>query len=179
MDILSLDIIDFNRLNGYWDNPAQALDTIFSWFNPELYCGYNVATITKVRIPNFNDAPIRTDFPGWSHVGGHEAIAKDYWDWFYWNHPGGNLHLSDSPDFYGNFEDGTMFWGDIGKVSASAFAITQKTMGANDLWISIPGGGSTQTIIETHIDIKAAFYNLAFDDLSMKSRCEMTIIASR
>ena len=153
LDIVELDIIDFNRLNGVWANPADAMRTIFSWFNPENYHGYNVATITVADIPDFFDAPMRDDFPEWEHLGNHLETATAYWDWFYWRHPKGELILSDSPDFQGVFEDGYRFWGDIGKVSASAFAHTQKQLGANDLWISIPFHGVRHVIIETHIDI--------------------------
>ena len=30
-DILMLDIIDLNHLNGYWANSAEAINTIWSW----------------------------------------------------------------------------------------------------------------------------------------------------
>ncbi len=29
-DLMALDIIDFDRLNGYWPNPGAAMRTIFS-----------------------------------------------------------------------------------------------------------------------------------------------------
>lgn len=29
--VLQLDIVDWNRLNGYWDNTAAALETVASW----------------------------------------------------------------------------------------------------------------------------------------------------
>lgn len=154
-DILSLDVIDFNRLNGCWPNSGKAMDTILSWFN-------GVAIATEVVIPNYFDAPERNDFLGWSHVGGHEEVGKYYWNWFYWNHENGNLNFSDSPDFYGEFGDGARFWGDVGRVSASAFAMTQKGMGAHDLWITLKGDGNHQVLIETQVDINQIFSSLAF-----------------
>jgi hypothetical protein len=128
MIILEADIIDFNRLNGVWNNSADALKTIFSWFD-------QTATLTIVKVADFRDAPSRGDWPGWKH-------------------PAGRLVFSDEPDFYGQLEnDGPMFWGDIGKVSASTFAMTQKGLGPQRLWISLLGDGSKQVIIESLLDI--------------------------
>ena len=150
LDIIGLDIIDFHRLNGVWTNSRQAIETIFSWFN-------NLAIFTKIRIHNFNDAPIRDDWPGWDHVGSHSEIGQKYWNWFFWNHPSGKLYFSDSPDFYGEFPEGSRFFGDIGLVSASAFAFTQKQLRAHDLWITISGNGKEQILIEPLIDISKLF----------------------
>jgi len=143
---LEAEIIDFNRLNAVWKNSGDALKTIFSWFD-------NVATITKVRIPDFHDAPIRDDWPEWKNIGNHPQIGKAYWNWFFLHHERGELNFSDAPDFYGEFEGGGMFWGDIGKVSASTFAMTQKGMSAGDLWISLLEDGGLQVVIECHINI--------------------------
>jgi len=147
MDIIELDIIDFNRLNGYWNNSKEALDTIFSWFN-------GIASATIMKFDNYFDAPKRDDFPNWKHCGYHEEIAQEYWNWFFWNYPNPNnkLYLSDSPDFHGIFEK-HFFWGDIGKVSASAFAMTQKQMGMHDLWISLLGQGDWHVVIEPLVSI--------------------------
>lgn len=146
MDLMSLNIIDWNRLNGCWYSPDEAVVTITSWFR-----GHALAT--ECVIHNFKDAPeAEKPFPGWDHVGGHESEGMLYWNWFYWNHPGGVLKFSDSPDFYGKFEDGERFWGDIGKVSASAFAMSQKMMRAHDLWISDLYNGR-HVLIEPMIDI--------------------------
>jgi len=144
-EILEADIIDFNRLNGVWNNSGDALKTIFSWFD-------HSATITKVRIPDFHEAPVRDDWPGWDHIGHHAEIGQAYWNWFHL-HKKGTLNFSDAPDFYGVFEGGGMFWGDVGKVSASTFAMTQKGMSAGDLWISLLEDGNLQVIIECHINI--------------------------
>lgn len=154
-DIMSLDIIDFNRLNGCWSNSGKAIDTILSWFN-------GAAIATEVIIHNYFDAPKRLDFPGWDHVGGHEKIGRLYWDWFYWNHENGKLNYSDSPDFYGEFDDGAMFWGDVGRVSASAFAMTQKGMRDHDLWITLKGNGDHQILIEPQVDICELFGSIVF-----------------
>ena len=145
-DIIDAGIIDLHRLNGHWKTSGDALRTIFSWFDRK-------ATLTVAHIPTFHDAPERNDWPGWVHVGNHSAYGKLYWNWFFWNHPGGELHFSDSPDFFGNFPKGESFWGDIGIVSASAFALTQKGMRLGDLWISVLDDGTRQVLIEPHYSI--------------------------
>ena len=153
MDVLSLDIIDFNRLNGHWSNSADALKTIFSWFD-------GMAVVTVAELQNYIKAPGRDDWPGWDHVGSHEDVGKSYWNWFWWNHPKGELYFSDAPDFYGKFEDGSRFWGDVGRVSASTFAYTQKMLRKHDLWISLLGDGSRQVLIEPLVDINKLFSEL-------------------
>jgi hypothetical protein len=45
------------------------------------------------------------------------------------------------------------FWGDIGKVSAQIFALTQKELGAHDLWISVVDE-HTQIIIEPFVNLR-------------------------
>ncbi len=129
-DIERLEIIDFDRLNGYWQYRDQAMDTIFSWFKHQ-------ALVTIFEIEDYEDLPQRDDFPEWDHVGSHDIEAKTYWNWFRVAHPDAELKLSDSPDFYGTFGNGNRFFGDFGKVSASAFAYTQKQMREHDLWISV------------------------------------------
>jgi len=146
MDVLSLDIIDFNRLNGHWSDSSGALKTIFSWFD-----GMAVATVAKIH--NYLEAPKRDDWPGWDHCGSHSGVGQTYWNWFWWNHPNGELCFDDQPDFFGMFDDGSRFWGDVGKVSASTFAMSQKFLRKNDLWISLLGDGSRQVLIESLVDI--------------------------
>jgi len=153
-DLMNESFIDFNRLNGCFKSPAEAIRNIFSWFDHR-------ATMTIVDIFIFHDAPKRNDFPGWNHIGNHSSLGKLYWNWFFLNHPDGELHFGDSPDFYGNFADGQMFWGDIGRVSASAFALTQKGMGIGDLWISILGDGVRQIVIESHTDVYQQIYGVS------------------
>jgi hypothetical protein len=147
-DLYRWNIIDFNRLNGYFEHSGHAMDTIFGWFN-------KLAHITVIDLgEKFFDVPKRSDFPQWKHVGNHESVARDYWNFFkhYHNKPGNSLHFSDAPDFYGEL-NGQRFWGDIGQVSASAFALTQKQMGAHDIWISLLYAGEMQVVIESFIDI--------------------------
>lgn len=143
-DILELDIIDFNRLNGVFRDTREALETVFSWFN-------NTAVVTDAIIDDFFDAPKRIDWPGWDHCGNHPEIGELYWNWFFWKGLG-TIQFSDSPDFHGTIGD-KLFFGDIGKVSASTFALTQKGMGSHDLWISILDNGRRHIIVETQIDI--------------------------
>jgi len=151
LDILELNIIDFNRLNGVWGNPREAIDTIFSWFDPMLTPG---AVFTICNIDDFERAPDRDDFPDWKHIGSHVEIAKYFWNWFFFNHPNGHLRLSDSPDFWGNFgEFFPTMRGDFGKVSASTFALSQKAMQKNDIWVSVLGNGSEHVIIESQYSI--------------------------
>src|SRR5437879_4304313 len=77
-DILDLNIVDWNRLNGYWNSPSGAVHTIASWF-------INTAHATRIEM-DISKAPIRNDFPGWKHVGDHERIGQLYWNWFHYNH---------------------------------------------------------------------------------------------
>lgn len=174
-DVLKLKIIDWNRLNGYWNNPAEALDAITSWFAGNAY--YSIIE------HDIRAAPQRDDFPGWKHVGAHEEIGELFWNDFH-DRLNGKLTFSDSPDFYGELygEDGkvgNLFWGDIGQVSASAFAHTQKQLSAHDLWISVLSE-TRQIIIEPLIDINSLYNgrfqmnldNNAVDKLSFLAREE-------
>lgn len=149
-DILELNIIDFNRLNGSWNNQGDALKTIFSWFK-------NTAMVTRIKVDDFRNAPVLDNWPGWEHAGYHEKIGQLYWNWFYCNHPGGEIHFSDSPDFWGLMPpyEGkrARIHGDIGKVSASAFSFSQKFMRINDIWISVLDNGEEHVVIESFMDI--------------------------
>lgn len=144
-DVLRADVADIYRLNGYWNTPGDALDRIFSI----LRSGSAVYGIYDV--PDFDAAPPRDDFPGWRHVGGHEAVGRRLWNWFHWRMPLYRVSFSDSPDFQAitNIEGGhTHFiWGDIGRVSASTFVYTLLQMRAGDLWMSIKNEGRTHVII--------------------------------
>ncbi|MDQ3847610.1 MAG: hypothetical protein M3261_01485 [Thermoproteota archaeon] len=150
-DILEANIIDFNRLNGYWGSPVGALNTILSWFK-------DAATIAYMHFEDFHDAPERDDWPEWKHVGNHPELGRKYWNWFFWNFPKGELRFSDSPDFQGFFPPddaghSAWFWGDIGQVSASAFTRVQKLMNDGAIWISILGDGRDHVVIQPHYNI--------------------------
>ncbi len=147
-DLWELDFIRFQGgLNGYWRNPEEAMDTIASWF-----VGRAVYSIVDVG-DGFYTAPERTDFPDWKHVGNHVKVGKQYWNWFHQcSGADEELHFSDSPDFWGRLGSNS-FWGDIGRVSASALAFTQKQMGEHDLWISILDT-SHQLVIETQKSLR-------------------------
>jgi len=150
LDIMKLNIFDWNRLNGSWRNPADALRTISSWFVRN--AGYTLAREDLTAFPE------RDDWPGWKHAGRHERLGRLYWNAFHASEMG-MITFSDEPDFHGTLilGDGyeSHFWGDVGKVSAQCFAMTQKCMRKGDLWISVLDE-RTQVIIEACSDIAAA-----------------------
>lgn len=164
LDIMELDIIDWNRLNGSWNNAGEALQSISSWF-----VGSAHYTIIE---HDLSHAPERDDWPGWDHVGNHEPLGRLYWNDFHY-HRAGKITFSDAPDFYGQFigkdgKPGAHFYGDIGKISAQAFAITQKKMRAHDLWISVIDTHH-QVLIESLLDIQTvAVYEILGDEDSLK-----------
>ena len=134
-DVGKLHIIDFNRLNGYWENnPARALKTIGSWL-----INRTCATYIECDLKQF---PVHPGFQ-WEHVGNHEPLGQLYWNAFH-NMFIGEIHFQDAPDFSGRIyfeERGSKpvhFEGDIGQVSASTFALdVLPTMHKDDIWISI------------------------------------------
>lgn len=146
-DMFDLNIVDWGRLNGYWRSPAAAAHTLASWF-----ANTSHATLLNIDIRH---APARNDFPRWEHVGGHVDIGRLYWNWFQYMHKG-ELIFSDSPDFYGTitFDEGDEhhFFGDIGKVSPMALALTQKQMLAGDVWITIRSA-TRQLLIEPFVSL--------------------------
>ena len=145
-DIVKLDIVNWNHLNGYWPNPQAAMDCI-----GQRWVGY--ATYTILETDDMSLAKSNAPWPNWKHVGCHEELARAYWHWFHALEMG-DLTLSDSPDFWGHLSCGATFWGDFGQVSASAFAYTQMTMRAHDLWISVLSN-IRQVLIEPFIDLGA------------------------
>jgi len=150
LDIMKLGIIDWNRLNGSWRNPQDALQTISSWFL--LGAAY---TIIQQDLTEFPD---RDDWPGWRHAGRHDRLGRLYWNAFYGSDMG-TITFADEPDFSGTLvfpRYKRHFWGDIGKVSAQCFAMTQKCMRKGDLWISVLDE-RTQVIIEADYDIAATY----------------------
>lgn len=141
LDLLELDIVDFNRVNNHFNNPREALEVATSWVK-------GLAIVTLVEVDDFWTVPKRDDFPGWDHVGYHPTVGRQYWNWFYHHHPKGELYLSDSPDICGILEDGALLFGDFGKVSAPTFIMALKRMTKGDIWVSISLDGSRQVIIE-------------------------------
>jgi len=148
-DIVNLNIIAWENLNGCWENALDAMETISSWF-------IDRAVVTQAKINDFDNAPPSDKPFAWSHTGNHVPIGEKYHNWFDWVHPKDELHFSDSPDFYGRMGE-ALFWGDIGRVSASTFAMTQKGMGKGDIWISLLRDGSHQVIIEAQYSICEAY----------------------
>jgi hypothetical protein len=147
-DLLKLDIIDWQRAQGYWDNTQEAVDTLMSWL---------VASETSYTIItcNLQEAPERNDWPGWTHVGNHVPLGKLYWNWFHWKQRG-SLTFSDAPDFHGRLRypdtPERRFYGDIGHVSPSAFSHTFRVLAENDLWISVIDE-YTQIILEPSLSV--------------------------
>lgn len=140
LDLLELDIIDFKRVS-HFRNQRQALEIAAGWLK-------GIALVTVVEVDDFWDIPDRDDFPGWDHVGHHPKTGKQFWNWFHYHNPGSELYLGDSPDLCGILEGGSLFFGDIGMVSASAFILSVKTLSQNDIWISVSLDGTKQTVIE-------------------------------
>jgi hypothetical protein len=130
-DLVDLHIIDWKRSTS-WESPRDAMRSISSWFINR--AGYAIFHY------DLRQAPMRDDWPGWNHVGGHEYYGRLFWNDFYWRSLG-TLTFSDSPDFFGTmvFPDKSTaeFWGDIGQVSATTFSQIQKDMRIHDVWISI------------------------------------------
>jgi hypothetical protein len=145
--ILALDIIDWNRLNGYWTNPAEALHDIASVLvNGSAYSIWQTA---------FHLAPARSDWPGWSHPGQHVPIAQLFWNWFFWKKKG-TLAFADAPDFSGTLVlqgKRIRFWGDIGKASPITFLETLKQMDVHDIWIILPDA-QTQIVLEANVSFR-------------------------
>jgi hypothetical protein len=153
-DIGHINIIDFHRCNGLWENNfVYALEVIGGWL-----IGNSAYTIIHDDLRKY---PERNDFPKWEHVGNHKPLAKLYWNMFYATSQG-TLTFHDMPDFSGKIilEDAkgeATFWGDIGQVSASVFgAEVLPQMHKGDLWISVVNK-DTQIILEFLEDIGMLF----------------------
>lgn len=175
-DFVRLGIIDWNRLNGTSPNIAQAMQDISSWFID--------TTAYTIIEHDLSAAPKRDDFPEWHHIGNtHEGLARLFWNDFKYCYPEGELIFSDEPDFYGTMKDSALkvpedrlfyetetmghahFWGDIGQVSASAFALTAiRKMQKGDLWISLLSK-NRQVIIEALDDLNKNFYRQVTEPL--------------
>jgi hypothetical protein len=113
---------------------------------------------TVIEVP-LKQYPVRTDWPGWNHVGSHELLGELFWNMFYYRaDPGNKLSFSDMPDFHGEFapdESGHIarFYGDIGQISASTFLVdVVRQIRAHDLWISVHGD-DRQVILEAQRNI--------------------------
>ena len=147
-DMVELGIIDWHRVHGCWKSELEGMRVISSWF-----INNAVATRIECDLRNF---PIRADFPEWEHTGlGHIQLARRYWNCYQTLEDAGELYFGDEPDFYGKFKSGSSFWGDFGKVSASAFSLSAcRKLKDGDLWISVLDY-KTQIIIEPLESIQA------------------------
>ncbi len=149
-DIGHINIIDFNRCNGLWeDNPVYALEVIGGWL-----IGKAAYTIIHADLHAY---PERNDFPQWEHIGNHKPLAKLYWNMFHATFQG-TLTFHDMPDFSGKIilddpKREATFWGDIGQVSASVFGVeVLPQMHKGDLWISVISM-DTQIVLEFLEDV--------------------------
>lgn len=150
-DIGRLNMIDFHRCNGYWENNfVRALEFIGN-------CLIGKAAYSIIR-EDLRMYPDRDDFPQWEHVGKtHRPLGKLYWNMFHAQFQG-TLLFHDMPDFSGTmiFDDPeyhASFWGDIGQVSASTFGIeVLPHVQKRDLWISVVSH-DTHVIVEFLEDI--------------------------
>src|SRR5215469_15321314 len=91
-DFIALDIVDWNRFQGVWANPAEAMQAISSWF-------IGKATYTIIEY-DMSAAPYRHDWPDWPHAGFHEGLGRLFWNTFHACYVG-ELHFADEPDFFG------------------------------------------------------------------------------
>jgi len=158
-DLLRLNIIDWSRLNNYWDNPAEAVETIMSW----LIAGDTHWAILK---HNMEAAPERSDWPGWKHAGLHDQMGKIFWNWFHGAPNRGKIYFHDQPDFHGELymeENTHRFYGDVGQVSASTFSLTLKLFNANDIWITVLDS-QTQVVLEFGNSLREIWGNVLEPD---------------
>jgi hypothetical protein len=150
-DIGHLNVIDFSRCNRYWeDNLVIALECIGD-------CLMYRSAYTIVH-EDMRKYPDRDDFPDWEHVGKtHKPLGKLFWNMFHALYKG-DLLFHDMPDFSGTMIfDGPIsqvnFMGDIGRVSASTFALeVLHYVHKGDLWISVVSE-DTHIVIEFLEDI--------------------------
>lgn len=170
-DLVKLNIVDWNRLNGYWDNPQEAAESISSWLIAG-ECHYSIYKDDITKAPN------RGDWPGWRHVGNHPEMGRLFWNWFHLN-KNGTIHFSDSPDFHGTFlspinpSDESTFYGDIGLVSASTFMHTMRNFSENYMWISVVDH-DTQILIEPMFSIRQIWFNWFSEEVLGKKSAQRT-----
>ena len=159
-DIVKLNIIDFKRCNGLWENNfLKALNAVSPWL-----IGNVMYTVIQEDMRVY---PQRNDFPEWEHVGNHKYMAKLYWNMFYAKFDG-TLLFHDAPDFSGllKFDNGEVnFYGDIGQVSVSAFGVdVLPKLNRGDLWISI-ASEQQHTILEFMCDVGSTLKSVVVDQM--------------
>ena len=156
LDLLSLDIIDFNRLNGcFRGDKGYALKSIYSGL------GNGCASYSIYQVPDFLDAPECGEFPAdWTHAGSeHNKIARLFFNWFRWKFPLYQLSMWDEPDFQAIKDDETghhIINGDIGQVSASTFKLVMTNARAGMMWISVLDGGKKHVVITHNVNLESA-----------------------
>lgn len=150
-DLVDLQIIDFHRTNGLWDNNMLRAIRATS----QLLIGHTAYTIVEIDMAGYPEHP---GWPGWKHVGNHPHLGHLYWNYFHehFKYDSPELHFSDMPDFRGSFLDEGgrhHIYGDIGRVSVSTFTMDVLLMlKPHDLWISVLDE-KTQVILEPDADI--------------------------
>ncbi len=164
-DISKLNIINWSRLNGYWDNnPARVMQFITGWL-------MNKATYTIAHVP-LRTYPALATWPGWKQGGRQEELGRLFWNSFLAAGKA-TLTFSDEPDFEGTMQTDArpepfQIYGDIGKVSASTFAFTLARMREGDLWISVLDE-ETQVILELLFDLRDAVESFLDEQFSSHS----------
>ena len=133
-DLVRLQIVNWRGLNGSWASYHDARRSISSWL-----VGLACYTVVEVDMPA---APQQPGWPDWEHIGRHPEIGRLFWNWFHHTQPkGSELSFGDAPDFRGliRWPDGAVarLWGDVGRVSAQAFALSLMDMGPHDVWLSV------------------------------------------
>jgi hypothetical protein len=168
-DISKLQILNWSRLNGYWDNnPARVMQFITGWL-------MNKATYTIAHVP-LRTYPALATWPSWKQGGRQEELGRLFWNSFL---AAGTATLTffDKPDFEGSLQTDSrpepfQVYGDIGKVSASTFALTLARMREGDLWISVLDE-ETQVILELLFDLHDAVASFLDDLVSASEKEEM------
>jgi hypothetical protein len=151
-DISKLQIINWSRLNGDFDNnPARVMQFITGWL-------MNKANYTIAHVP-LRTYPALATWPGWKQGGRQEELGRLFWNSFLAAGTA-TLTFSDEPDFEGTIltdarPEPFQVYGDIGKVSASTFTFTLARMSEGDLWISVLDE-ETQVILELLFDLHDA-----------------------
>ena len=141
-DFLNLHIVDMNRKYSF-GNAGDLIKIVMAYLEKKA-----VYQVWEVSL----DVPQRDDWPGWGHVGTHNKVGRNFWNWVHYHFPGSELYFSDKPDFSGTFQGGSLtepvdFFGDVGAISPKAFLDTMPDMQAGDKWITLKGDGDLQVVL--------------------------------
>lgn len=145
-DFVSLKIVDWTRIQLYWQNSLDAMESISSWFVGRAY--YQIIDINLTKYPE------RDDFPTWKHIGdSHNKLGRLYWNHFKYSfHESSVLTFGDCPDLQGkivshDLQERCSFCGDIGEVSPIGMREGIQMLNKNTYWISVQDAGTIVLII--------------------------------